>query len=45
MNELYNFIINGATDKFEIIVRIVLFLMMFEGIITIIAELMRMGRR
>lgn len=44
MNEIYNYIMNGTTDNFEKIIMFSLFLMVFEGIISLIIELMRMGR-
>ena len=45
MNEVYNLIMNGATDPLEQIVMVVLFMIFFEGLITIIVEIMRMGGR
>ena len=44
MNEIYNYIMNGAVDPFEKIIMFSLFLLVFEGIITMIVELIRMGR-
>jgi hypothetical protein len=43
MNEVYNMIMNGSTDPFEKIIMIVLYLIMFEGIMTLIAQLISMG--
>ena len=44
MNEVYNFIVGTSVDPFEIIINITLFYLVFEGVISIIVELIRMGR-
>lgn len=43
MNEVYNMIMNGATDPLEQIIMLLLYAIMFEGIITLIVQLMEMG--
>lgn len=45
MNEVFNLIIGEAVDPLEKVFMMALFLIMFEGLIEIICQLLKMGGR
>jgi nucleoside permease NupC len=44
MNEIYDFVLNGATDPLQQVFHIVLFLIVFEGVMGLINMLMEIFR-
>ena len=44
LNPLYDFIMSGAVDDFDKIVRLMFFLIIFRGLLFIMMELMKIGK-